>query len=37
MENNKKLSVVILSYNHQDFIHQALEGVFMQKVKSLSK
>lgn len=28
----KKLSIIILSYNHQDFITKALEGVFMQKV-----
>lgn len=28
----KKLSIIILSYNHQDYITQALEGVFMQKV-----
>lgn len=28
----KKLSIIILSYNHQDFITKALEGVFIQKV-----
>lgn len=28
----KKLSIIILSYNHQGFITKALEGVFIQKV-----
>ena len=29
---NKKLSIITLSYNHQDFITKTLEGIFMQKV-----
>ena len=28
----KKVSIIILSYKHQNFIAKALEGVFMQKV-----
>ncbi len=29
---NKKLSVITLTYNHQDFIIKTLKGIFMQKV-----
>lgn len=32
MLNKKKLSIIVLTYNHQDFITKAIEGVFMQKV-----
>ena len=32
MQGKKKLSIVVLSYNHQEYIEQALEGIFMQKV-----
>lgn len=28
----KKLSIIVLSYKHEDFIARALEGIFMQKV-----
>ncbi len=28
----KTLSIIVLTYNHQDFIRQNLEGIFMQKV-----
>lgn len=29
---NKKLSIITLTYNHQDFITKTLKGIFMQKV-----
>ena len=28
----KKLSIITLTYNHQDFIIKTLKGIFMQKV-----
>ena len=28
----KKLSIITLTYNHQDFITKTLKGIFMQKV-----